>query len=90
MYNRAYSEDAEQDNKYADKLETMANNILTGIAKGEFILTDYTGPTPGPPPDQPDFFPMDITGSAQTYDGMGNPIGAMGDEDIKFWMGMTK
>jgi hypothetical protein len=90
LYNRAYSEDAEQDNKYANRLEAMAHNMLSGLEKGEYILTDYTGTTPGLPPDQPEYYPSDVSSGAQIFDARGNLIGDDGAEDIKFWMGMTK
>lgn len=47
-YNRLYSEsDSEAGNPYANKLETMANEIIDGLVAGTIVLTDETTSGPG-------------------------------------------
>lgn len=76
-YNRIYSEsDLEAGNPYANKLEQMANDILTGLVNGSMVLTDETISGPGVEGTLA-FYPTDASSLIDDED----------DSDRKFSMG---
>jgi len=87
IYDRAYSEDTSEENKYSLKLESMAEALIEGIESGTISLIDANEATMDIPPEQPIFLPNDTTGAAQLYSALGREIGDLGSEDIKFRMG---
>ncbi len=87
IYDRAYSEDAAEENKYALKLESMAEALIASIESGHISLLDANEATEELPPEQPVFVPNNDTGPAEIYDALGAKVGEMGSEDIKFRMG---
>lgn len=84
LYQRAYSEDASRSNWYGRWLESKAESLLDGLVKGEIDLTDVPGTITAA---GLAFYPTDLTGSSEIYDGNGVLVGVAGSEDIKFYMG---
>lgn len=70
IYNRAYSEDTEGTNQWADWLERMAMDILDGLAAGIITLIGIPTIDDEGLVGDPAFFPTDI----QETDGLGNEI----------------
>lgn len=86
IYARAYSEvTAETENKYALRLEEMAEALTAGIEAGILYLTDAAVNT-FTPADQPAYEPSSATNVAPTYNAMGHIIGRIGSDDVKFRM----
>jgi hypothetical protein len=83
-YNKSYSEESDAGNKYANKLERMAENLLQDLANGILQLTDAESTNPSA--NNPIFYPDDLTGASQIVDAQGFIIGWEGSEDIKFTM----
>lgn len=88
IYYRQYSEvTAEDENKYAVRLEEMAENLVSGIESGIINLIDSDQKTVFEQPNNPDYIPSTLTSSGEVYDALGRTVGHMGSEDIKFRMG---
>jgi len=86
-YAKAYSEvTADTENKYAMRLEQMAEDLLSAIEAGMVDLLD-ADPSTFVPANNPNFLPSDSFNGSQVYDAKGSVIGFSGDEDIKFRMG---
>lgn len=85
-YARAYSETtSEEENAYAARLESMAEDLTAGIEGGIISLTD-ANPATFIPADEPDFMPQTSDNSAPVYNALGNQIGRDGSNDVKFTM----
>jgi hypothetical protein len=86
MYAKAYSEvTAEEENKYAARLEGMAEDLTAGIEGGIISLMD-ANPSTFIPADEPDYMPATSDNSAPVYDALGSQIGRDGSNDVKFTM----
>jgi len=83
-YNKIYSEEEDSGNRYANKLEARALELLSMVVNGDLAITDV--PVSLVTSFDPIFWPNDITGAAAIYDGLGVQIGSEGTEDIKFHM----
>jgi len=86
VYGRAYAEvTAEDENKYALRLESMAEDIVAAIESGIITLIDVD-PTTYTPADEIDFMPGPTDGAAPIYNALGEQVGYQGSEDVKFRM----
>jgi hypothetical protein len=85
-YERTYSESSPDQPTWAQRLEAMVEAILTGLTDGSIALVDL--PAGDIPTTTPEFWPTDDTGNTQQYDALGNPLGDVNSEDIKFTMGI--
>lgn len=84
-YNKIYSEEEDAGNRYANKLEARALELLEMVVNGDVLLTDVPGIEDITTFD-PLFWPTDVTGAMPIYDAQGFQIGWAGSEDIKFTM----
>jgi hypothetical protein len=87
-YNKIYSEEDDAGNRYADKIEARALEILASISDGTILLYDASL-LPLPETHDPSFYPNDATGASIIYDALGFVVGEAGSEDIKFRMATT-
>lgn len=86
LYARAYSEASDEvENKYASRLESMAEDLTAGIEGGIISLTD-ANPVTFIPADEPVYMPSVSDAAAPVYNGLGEQIGRDGSNDIKFTM----
>ena len=86
VYERAYAEvTAGEDNKYAMRLEDMAETIIAGIESGLLTLLD-AGSQTALLPDSPEYMPSSSDDSAPVYDALGNLVNWEGSNDVKFRM----
>jgi hypothetical protein len=88
-YAKAYSEvTADTENRYASRLEQMAEDLLSAIEAGMVDLLD-ADPATFTPANNPNFLPSESFNGSIVYDAGGNQVGYAGSEDIKFRMGST-
>jgi hypothetical protein len=86
-YDRQYAEvTSESENRYALKLENLAENLVSGIEAGNIDLDDANQAAAGESPEIPDYFPSQSSDGAEVYNGTGDQIGDIGDNDVKFTM----
>jgi hypothetical protein len=86
LYARAYSEVTdEEENKYAARLESMAEDLTAGIEGGIISLTD-ANPATFIPADEPDFMPAMADNAAPVVDALGYVVGREGSNQAKFTM----
>jgi hypothetical protein len=84
-YNKIYSEEDDAGNRYANKLEGRAYDMVNMIVSGQIIVLDPSA-VPIAGANVPVFYPDDQTGAVEIMNALGEIIGIAGSEDIKFTM----
>ena len=74
-YNKHYSETADAGNPYADKLELIAMDMISGIEDGSIALVDVTDEGPA------------VVGTVSFYPTDLDPLNEYDEPDVKFTMG---
>lgn len=84
-YNKKHSEDDDAGNRYANKLEARAWDLIELILNDQAVLYDASLLELAELND-PKFWPTDQTGASDVLDAMGNIVALQGADDIKFRM----
>lgn len=83
-YNKIYSEEEDTGNRYANKLEARALELLSMLINGDLQITDV--PVTTITSFDPQFWPTDATGALPVFDARGFLMAYPGDDDVKFTM----
>lgn len=88
-YNKIYSEEDDAGNRYANKLEARAYDMIGMIVDGQIVVIDPVGGLPIANENNPVFWPDDTAGAIEIRNALGDLIGIAGSEEIKFTMAET-